>query len=263
MTSERAPARAPDVVRDATTVVLWGLVFYAGVQLTGAWLVKQKLAADAVQAALAEWGAGRVGIAWSDADAPPPRWQAIAQRAGRGVALGFTAGVIVLTFALLTRATKIAQNSPAVGQLLVGLLTSILAAVRDELLLRGLVLRALRGVALPLVGIGACGVAAAAAAFGAGRTAPAELVIAAVGGVLFASLWQRDRGAWLAVGAHAAWAWTTGSIVRGGLLDVRAVPGVWGGGDAGIEGSLATLVVLVPLAAAAVVWSRRQEASPP
>ena len=72
MTEERAPDRARDAVRDVTRVVLWGLVFYAAVQLAGAWLVKSKLGAVAVQAALAEWGAGRVGVVWTDANAPPP-----------------------------------------------------------------------------------------------------------------------------------------------------------------------------------------------
>ena len=261
MTDERARARDA-VVRDVTRVVLWGLVFYAAVQLAGAWLVKSRLGAAAVQAALAEWGAGRVGVAWSDADAPPPVWTAIARRAARGAAIGFAVAALVVTFALLTRAAKLAPNAPVLVQLPLGLLTSALVAVRDELLLRGLVLRALRGAApRPVIAL-ACGLAAAAAAFGAGHVSPVELAIAGAGGIAFAAMWQRDRGAWLAVGAHAAWAWTTGSMLRGGVLDVRSVPGMWGGGDAGIEGSVATLVVLVPVAAAAIAWARRPPEPP-
>lgn len=254
--SEPTPNRARDPVRDATTVLLWGLAFYAGSLLAGAWLVKSKLGASAVQAALAEWGAGRVGITWNDPEAPPPPWTDLARRFGRGAAFGLAAGALVVTFALLTRAAKLAPGPPIVSQLALGLFASGLAAVRDELLLRGLVLRALGDSATATVGAVACAGAAAAAAFGAGHTAPAELGVAALGGAVFASLWHVDRGAWLAVGAHATWSFATGSVIRGGLIDVRPMTGLWGGGDAGIEGSLATLVALAPVAAFAIARAR-------
>jgi len=67
-----------------------------------------------------------------------------------------------------------------------------------------------------------------------------------------------DRGGWLPLGAHAAWTTGTGTLIHGGLLDLRSAGTPWGGGGAGVLGSLATLVALVPLAALAVEWARRR-----
>ena len=61
-------------------------------------------------------------------------------------------------------------------------------------------------------------------------------------GVALGGLWLVDRGAWMAVGASAAWSWTLGALVRGGLVDVRfAAPG---------DASPAALIVAAAAAAA-------------
>ena len=49
---------------------------------------------------------------------------------------------------------------------------------------------------------------------------PAALALAVASGWLFASLWERDRGAWAAVGAHAAWTLLVGSALHGGIVDL-------------------------------------------
>jgi hypothetical protein len=74
-----------------------------------------------------------------------------------------------------------------------------------------------------------------------------SLVVAGLRGVALGSVWVRDRGAWMAVGASAAWAWSLQSIVHGGLLDVRfgteadaGVPGVVVMGVAAVVGLVVT-----------------------
>jgi hypothetical protein len=107
---------------------------------------------------------------------------------------------------------------------------------------------------------GAAGAAAEYGALGeAGDASPARLLIAGLLAVMFASLWLVDKGAWIAFGAHAAWTMGTGTLIRGGLLDLHSSITPWGGGDAGLSGSLATLVALVPLAVLAAVWALRAE----
>jgi hypothetical protein len=248
-------------VKEAGRVVTWGLVFYAGMQLAAAYFAANKVGAAAVQAALAEWGAGRVAITWSDPYAPAPSSKAIALRALRGAALGAGVAAIVLLFAWLTRGATLAPTSPGIAALVLGLLVSALTAVRDELLFRGFVLRALGGAPW-LLGLGVCALAGAAARFGLGDASPTALIIAGLEGLLVARLWQLDRGAWMAWGAHVAWAWVTGAVARGGLVDVRFSPGFWGGGDAGLEGSGATLVALalVVVTALFLAFRRREPA---
>jgi CAAX prenyl protease-like protein len=251
---------------DTAKVVVWGLLFYAGSQLAGAMLTQFATAAAAVQAALAEWGGGRVGVNWSDPKGPTPAWRDLARRALGGAALGLGAGALVVGFVLATRGASLAPNRPLFVQLLIGLLVATLGAVRDELFLRGFVLRAVSG-APPLIALAACAAAGAAARFGTWHGAPGAAVAvpmtgAALQAVAFGALWLRDRGAWKACGAHAAWVWATGSLMRGGLLDLRVALGGWGGGDAGIEGGLAATLALAALAALAAFWATRNPRNP-
>jgi hypothetical protein len=243
---------------DSAKVVAWGLVFYGGVQLAGALLATNATAAAAVQAVLAEWGAGRIGIAWSDSRAPSPTGRAIATRAAKGAGLGAAAAASVIVFAILARAARATWSGALIGQIAIGLVVAALVAVRDELLLRGVVLRTVSPLAPSTIALAACGAAAAAARFGTTTGAtPIELATAALRGIALAALWRRDRGAWMAVAANAAWTWATGSVARGGLLDMDFAPTLWGGGDARFDGSLAGLVVLTLLAAAAIAWSQK------
>jgi len=76
------------------------------------------------------------------------------------------------------------------------------------------------------------------------------LLVEAMRGIALGGLWLADRGAWMAVGASAAWSWTLGALVRGGLVDVRFAAA----GDA----SAAALIVAGAAAVAAVLWARRR-----
>jgi hypothetical protein len=239
---------APPTLGDSTKVVLWGLVFWGGEQLAAAVFERNATAMMAAQAAVAEWGAGRMGIAWSDRRGPSPSWAAIGRRAATGGALGAGCALAVVGVSLASRAAVVMPGEPSLGVLAVGLFVAALGAVRDELLLRGIVIRATR--LLPLgATLVACGLAAAAARFGAEERVNGMLVVEALRGVAYGALWLRDRGAWMACAANTAWTWTTGPVTGGGLLDVRFA------GTAG--GGAASLAVLAVAAGAASLWAAR------
>jgi membrane protease YdiL (CAAX protease family) len=252
-------------LRDTAKIVAWGLALYGVVEFVGIKLSAKATGALAAQMVIAEWGAGRLAVAWSDPSAPPQAFRSIAQRAAKGAAAGILAAALVVAFAVLSRGMVVHPNRPEPVELAVGLVTAALLAARDELLLRGVVIRAFRHACPPAALLAICGGAAAAAEYGAlgspSDVSVPRLLFAALLGVVFAALWLRDRGAWLAFGAHTGWSLATGAAIGGGLFDVRAASTPWGGANAGLEGSFAALVALVPLAALAVGWSRgRQKA---
>jgi hypothetical protein len=242
------PSAAPSV-RDAARVVGWGLVFWGGALVAANLVARNATAAVAIQAALAEWGAGRMTIAWSDPMAPLPTWRQIGARAGRGAALGAVLSVAVVAIAVVTHAATFASRTFSAGLLGVGLVVALLGAVRDELLLRGVALRATRGLLPWWASLIVCGAVAAGARWGLGEAIGLGLVAEALRGVALAALWTRDRGAWMPIAANAAWTWVFGAVVRGGLVDVRAASEV----DTGV----AATIVLAIAAVAAAAWVDR------
>ncbi len=249
----RDPIAAP-TLKDAAKVAGWGLVFWGAVQFATIVFARNATAAVAVQAALAEWGAGRLAIAWSDPLAPIPSWQQIARRVGRGAALGGGVACLVVATALVTHVAQVAERSLGVGLLSIGLVVSLLTAARDELLFRGVVLRATRGL-LPCVGV------ARRVRRRGGRSAiRAE-------GTLGVGSSSRGCVAWPSAACGSATAehgWRSArarpglglqSVVHGGLLDVRFA----GEGDGGIPG----LAVLGAAAVAAVAIAVGRPARPP
>ncbi len=242
--TDSRPDDSPASLPDAAKVVAWGLVFWGGVQLAGAAFEKNATATLLVQAALAEWGAGRIGIAWTEGRALAA--SNLTRRIATGAAIGGGAAAIAVLLSLAVRAAALWPATPALGALFIGLATSSLAAVRDELLLRGVVLRATRGLLPPWAALLAAGATAAAASFGASSASGALLLGEALRGVALGGVWQRDRGAWMACAANAVWMWAFGAVTRGGLLDVRF--------GTEPQASAPTLAVLA-VAAAAAVWT--------
>jgi hypothetical protein len=239
--------------REASKVAGLGLAVWGAVQLAVAVFSRNATALVIVQAVVAEWGAGRMGIAWSDPLGDVPRWKALARRAALGIALGATAGTVTVVVALSIGAAVRAKGAPTVGLLAVGLVVAVLSAVRDELLLRGVVLKVTRGLLPAWAALLACGGAAVAARFGAESAVAPALLIEGLRGVALGAIWIRDRGAWTAVAASAAWSWTLGSVVRGGLVDVRFATEVGAG--------LPALVTVALAAVAACVWVGRGAAT--
>ena len=203
--------------------------------------------AGAVVADIACTGAG---VRW-DAGAKRPWKDAVARlAAGAGVA----AGVIAVTFALgaaLGR-LEVRAGAPTLGIFLV-VLRSAAVAVRDELVFRGipLVAAARAGVSKPIAR-GFAALAGAASIASLPGASPASVALTAASGWLFATLWQRDRGAWSAVGAHAAWALLTGAVLRGGLVDIAFREGNLGLGSRA-SGAPAWIAAAIALVAAVLL----------
>ncbi len=238
---------APATLSDAAKVVFWGLVFWGGAVAAGSMFERSALAALAVQAGLAEWGAQQMAIAWSDPKAPPPPWDQVARRAARGAALGAGVAVVVALAALASRTVTVASGRPAIQGLAVGLFAAGLGAVRDELLLRGVVVRATRLLPAPAT-LAACGLAAAAARFGIDGGVTGALVPDALRGVALGALWLVDGGAWMACAANAASAWTLGTALQGNLIDLRFA-----------HEEAVSAAVLAAAAVAGVAWVLRRE----
>jgi hypothetical protein len=210
-------------MKRAWKAAAWGLVLWGGAQLAALVFASNETAAVAAQAALAAWGAGHVGVTWSDPLVALPPWSAVARRAARGAGLGAAAAALVVVAALATHGARFFPGAPGAGALVVGLLVAALGAVRDELLLRGVVLRATREVLPAWATLPACGAVAASARWGVDGTVGLVLAVEGLRAVALGALWLRDRGAWMAWGANAAWMWGLGALTHGGLLDVRFV----------------------------------------
>lgn len=242
---------------ESAKLCAWSLAIYAAMALAASYLSKNAMASLVAQAVIAEWGAGRLGVAWSDPNAPVATGSQIAKRALRGAGLGLAAAALVVAFALVTRGATVAANTPAPVAIAMGLIAPGLVAMREELVFRGLVLRVLGSVRSPGAKIVATGLASAAGALGASHVGLPEVLAAGLVGAAFGALWIRERGAWMAWGAHAAWLWATGTLVSGGLVDVRAAKTAWAGGDFGIASGYPAVVVLGAIAVVGIATSRR------
>lgn len=254
-----SPAESRAAAASAWRVAAWGIAIYAATRIAALLLAETLSVASAVaQAVLAEWGAGRVGVAWSDPTQPVPTTGAILRRAGVGAAIGLVAAGVVVGFLASTNAVILDRSQPDLRLFVVALISAGLYAMRDELLLHGIVMRALVTVESPLVKVLACGLTSAAAAYGEiGASAPPAAVVQGLLGIVFGALWVRDRGAWAAWGAHTGWLFTTSALMQGGLFESHVASGTWGGGDAGPLGGMAAIVGLLPLAVGALVGTAR------
>jgi membrane protease YdiL (CAAX protease family) len=231
--------------------------------LVGSFLGGQAIGAAGVEAAIAEFSTGQLGVAWSDPHAPPQRAKQAAMRAVRGAAFGIAVAALVIALAFTTRAAHVTREGVSVRALLTGLLLPGLVAVREELFFRGLVLRVL-STARREAQLVACGLASIAAALGATDSGInlAQIAVAGLSGVAFGAIWQRERGAWMAWGAHAAWLWA----MQAGTTAFDIAGTTWAGGNAGLGGGYVAVPVVTIAAIAAIFWAfRRPEpvSSPP
>lgn len=253
-----SPAESRAAAASAWRIAIWGIAIYGGSRIAALLLETASLPAAVAQAVIAEYGVGRLGVAWSDPTAAVPTARMIARRAAIGAAIGVVVAAAVVGFLASTRAVLLERAHPAASMIVVAMVTAGLYAMRDELLLHGLVVRALVSVDVPIAKVLACGMTSAAAAYGEiGASAPRTVVVQALLGMIFGALWVRDRGAWPAWGAHTAWLFTTSALMQGGIFEARVGSSAWGGGDAGPLGGTAAIIALLPLAAGALVGSAR------
>ncbi|MEO7108930.1 MAG: CPBP family glutamic-type intramembrane protease [Polyangiaceae bacterium] len=211
-------------VRDAANVSFWGMAAYTVAQLIAMMFTQNLLGTAAIQSLVAELAAGKVGVAWSDPEAPIPSSKAIATRAGRGALAALVVASISIV-AITFHGGSIVRGTFTIPAAALGLLTAGLTAMRDELLLRGIVIRAFKHLLpLPLLFL-VCGLAGGAARMGDPDATNLEIIASAALGVIFASAWIIDRGAWLPWGAHAAWTFITSTLARGVILDAKSPSG--------------------------------------
>jgi hypothetical protein len=235
----------------------WLLGLAAALQILDRALPSATLAAAILGALAVDVGATRAGVLWDDdatESGPPPRRRPV-QRLLIGAAAALAVGVVVIalgaSFGWLHHHGSVVPSTAIVF----ALLRAAAVAVRDELLYRGLPLAfaARAGVPAPVARVFAAltGGAAIALVPGVGLAAVA---LAVASGWLFASLWQRDRGAWAAFGAHGAWILLFGSILHGGLFDTDWVVGNLAIGNTSTGAPAWLASALLVAAGLAVVW---------
>lgn len=238
----------------------YGLALFLACRLLEIFLEAQATASAVGQAVLVEWASSRLGIAWTDPAREQTRVE-VARRAGLGVAAGAGAAlVLVIVLAASHGASFESVANVALSVIVIGLITAGLHAWRDELLLHGIVLRALglfdpgdqSGRPHDLLRVVACGATSAGAALGRSDANARSVVVAALLGMLFGALWVRDRGAWMPWGAHVAFRFTTDTLIAGGITQIRPAAGAWSGGDLGLFSGTAAVVALAPVALLAV-----------
>lgn len=257
-----SPAESRAAALAAARVSAWGLAIYLAVRVAAAVLDSMSMAALAAQAVIAELGVGRLGVAWSDPLAPMPTSAALARRAATGAVVGLVVAGVATAFLASTGAVLMVRSAPTAAGVGMGLVTAGLLAMRDELLLHGLVMRAMISVNAAVPRVLACGLTSAAATFGEGQP-PRAVLAQGLLGVVFGALWARDRGAWQAFGAHTAWLFGSAFLLDGGLYDSHPAANAWGGGAAGWPAGAAFVVSLLPFAAIALVFAARDRHSPP
>ncbi|HSQ62139.1 MAG TPA: CPBP family intramembrane glutamic endopeptidase [Polyangiaceae bacterium] len=244
-------------LRDTARVVGGGAALFAVVQTIGAYMAQNHTGAVVAQVVVAELGTGWLGVTWSDPLAPMPTAGTMAKRALRGAAFGAAASVILVGASVLVHAAKAGAGSAGVAPILMGLFMSAFVAARDELLLRGLPLRALGKQTPVWLRLLVCGLAAGAFRFGAGPegVSAASVAFSALSGSALGALWIEDRGVWLAWGANAAFTFVTGTLAQGTLIDVTAAKG--------LDASLVAIVCGVFFAASGAALVMRSKRGAP
>ena len=252
-----SPAESRAAASAAIKVGAWGLLVFFGTRIASIIFESASMPSAVAQAVLAEWGAGRLGVSWSDPKAKVPTGREIAKRAGAGAAIGAVIACVFVAFLATTRAVILDRAHPSGSAIAIALVTAGFYAMRDELLLHGLVMRVLVSVESPLPKVIACGLTSAAAAYAEPTASPQGVVATGLLGIVFGALWVRDRGAWPAWGAHIAWLFTSSALMQGGVFEARVLASTWGGGNAGPIGGNAAIVALAPFAIGAILGITR------
>lgn len=223
MTSARpeSTSRPPGQSRTtATSVVGIGVATWAVAHGIDAFFATNATGSVVLQALAAELGAGRAGVMWTEAQSDRARTPGKRIAIGAGAGVAFAAALLLL--ALAAGGARVAPSGTAsIFTLIVGAFVAVAGAVRDELLLRGVLLRAFSST-LPLALLFLLAGAVAAVAEPTFSVATATRFFAAIA---FTALWRLDRGALMAVAANATLRLCLGPLLSGGALDVRAGQG--------------------------------------
>jgi hypothetical protein len=236
LTSPSAPLRGSLV--ELGLGVAWLIGVAAALQVVEALLGQSVLGAAIAGAVLVDLACSSAGVRWDVGGRRP--WQETTRRLARGAAVAALLAAITLALSAAFGWARVGLGRPSLW-LLPAALRAAAIGVRDELLFRGIpLMAAARAGVPPLVARGFAALTGAAAIALVPGTSPAAVALAAGSGLLFATLWQRDQGAFAAVGAHSALVLFTGALLRGGLLDATFARG--------------SVITLGPRAAGAPAW---------
>jgi hypothetical protein len=179
--------------------------------------------------------AGRAGVRWDWDELGLDSRRYAVRRTAAGAAVALIAGGLVIAVAAALHwfhGEAMARPSAALA---IAVARATAVAVRDELLFRGIPLAAAARARVPApVGRGFAALVSGATIVMIPGVTPAAVALAVASGWLFAALWERDRGAWAAVGAHGAWLLLVGSALHGGLFEVE-----WTHGELAVGASAA------------------------
>lgn len=240
----------------------------AALQIADAFLGRSPVPAAVAGAVIADVAAGFVGVRWTtEADGRPSQGETDAalalKRALFGAGAAFAAITVTFVGAAIFGWLDVEAGSPSPG-LALALVRSAALGVRDEIFLRGIVLvTAARAGVKPLVAAGFAALAGGAAIALTPEAGPSAIALAVGSGLLFAALWQKQRGAWAAVGAHAAWIFFVSAGLRGGLLDVTWTQGSLAAGARSHGGPAWLAAAVCAALGLAVLFWKRAEAPPP
>ncbi|HTJ81988.1 MAG TPA: CPBP family glutamic-type intramembrane protease [Polyangiaceae bacterium] len=226
------PKTEPEARRSPVRELVIGALVLVGIRaaltLLNVVLPTAPLAEVVIGALVVDVVAGRAGLEWTRPDetvGPQLR------RAGFG-ALGaaLALGVAVALSAALGWARV--SNGHADGMVLLALVGGGAAAVRDELLLRGVPLMFAARVNIPKpAAIGFAALLSPAFALADASPSAGSLALSIASGLFFASLYAYAGGAPAAIGAHAAWLFGVGPLLRG-VLETAWLTGELGDGRA-------------------------------
>lgn len=150
----------------------------------------------------------------------------------------------------------------------IGLIVSLMAAVAEEILFRGILYRCLReafGI-IPAVSLSAL-VFGGLHLFNKGATVTSALAIAIEAGLMLSLAFEWSGALWLPIGIHLGWNYVEGPILGGavsgfattGLFRIASPgPALWTGGAFGLEASLQAVILGGATAALFALAIRRQ-----
>lgn len=248
-------AEALAAQRDAARVAAWGLAIYVVARVVAALLASMSMAALVAQALLVEWQLAKRGVTWSDPLAPLPSGLQLARRASKGALVGGGIALALVVVLAVTKGASFTRGPAPASLILLGLATAGLTAWRDELLLHGVVFRALSSVQRAAPVALACGLTSIGAALAEPHPTPWTVATRGLFGVVLGVLWVMDRGAWQPWAANTAFTFVVSTVLGGGLVETTVARSVWGGADAGVLGGAAATCVLAASAIAGLVRS--------
>lgn len=182
-------------------------------------------------------------------------------KAGIGMATALGAVVVVLVLGAILGWVSVERGGPSTS-IAFALMRSAAIGVRDELMLRGIVLTAAaRAGVSPMVGAVVAALAGGAVLALVPSVSVGAVALAITSGFFFALLWQRFQGAWAAVGAHGFWVFLIGAALRGSVIDVGWSNGSLTPGGRSTGGAAWLAAGVFALLAAAALMEQRKRAA--